>query len=138
MRRIRWILGTALALAALLGATRVSFAHEIPAAVTVQSYIRAEGDVLRMLVRVPLGSMRDIQFPLRGPGYIMIEEADLYLRDAAVLWLVDYLQLFENDELLERPGVAGTRISLPSNRAFVSFDSALDHILGTPSHPRRT
>ena len=135
MRRIRWILGTAVALAALLGATRVSFAHEIPAAVTVQSYIRAEGDVLRMLVRVPLGSMRDIQFPLRGPGYIMIEEADPYLRDAAVLWLVDYLQLFENDELLERPGVAGTRISLPSNRAFVSFDSALDHILGTPLPP---
>ncbi len=132
MRRIRWILGTLLPLAALLGATRVSSAHEIPAAVTVQSYIRAEGDVLRMLVRVPLGSMRDIQFPLRGPGYIMIEEADPYLRDAAVLWLVDYLQLFENDELIERPEVVATRISLPSDRSFVSFDNALEHILGPP------
>ncbi len=132
MRRIRWILGAVLPVAALLGATRLSSAHEIPATVTVQTYIRADGDVLRMLVRVPLASMRDIQFPLRGPGYIMIEEADPYLRDAAVLWLVDYLQLFENDELLDRPEVAATRISLPSDRSFVSFDSALAQILGPP------
>ena len=132
MRRIRWILGAALPLAALLATTRTSSAHEIPAAVTVQTYLRAEGDILRMLVRVPLASMRDIQFPLRGPGYIVIEEAEPYLRDAAVLWLVDYLQLFENDRLLERPEVTGTRISLPSDRSFLSFDTALENILGPP------
>ena len=132
MRRIRWILGAAVPLAALLATTRTSSAHEIPASVTVQTYIRAEGDILRMLVRVPLASMRDIQFPLRGPGYIVIEEAEPYLRDAAVLWLVDYLQLFENDQLLERPEVAATRISLPSDRSFVEFDTALEHILGPP------
>ena len=109
-----------------------STAHEIPATVTVQTYIRAEDDLLRMLVRVPLGSMRDIQFPLRGPGYINIADADPFLRDAAVLWLVDYLQLFEDDTLLTDVDVVATRISLPSDRSFADFDTALAHILGPP------
>ena len=109
-----------------------STAHQIPATVTVQTYIRAENDILRMLIRVPLGSMRDIQFPLRGPGYINIEDADPFLRDAAVLWLVDYLQLFEDDTLLTDVDVVATRISLPSDRSFADFDTALAHIMGPP------
>ena len=132
MGSIRRILGIGLSVAALLVTPSTSTAHEIPAAVTVQSYIRAEGDILRMLIRVPLGSMRDIQFPLRGPGYINIVEADPFLRDAAVLWLVDYLQLFENDVQLREVDVVATRISLPSDRSFVSFDTALEYILSPP------
>lgn len=109
-----------------------STAHQIPATVTVQTYIRAENDILRMLIRVPLGSMRDIQFPLRGPGYINIADADPFLRDAAVLWLVDYLQLFEDDTLLTDVDVVATRISLPSDRSFADFDTALAHIMAPP------
>ena len=131
-RFIRRILTLGLPVVALLVCPSFSTAHEIPAAVTVQSYIRAEGNVLRMLIRVPLGSMRDIQFPLRGPGYLNIGEADPFLRDAAVLWLVDYLQLFENDIPLRDVEVVATRVSLPSDRSFLSFDGALAHILSPP------
>ena len=91
-RAFLWILATVWAAVALLLSPVSSTAHEIPATVTIQTYLRAEGDILRMLVRVPLGSMRDIQFPLRGPGYINIADADPFMRDAAVLWLVDYIQ----------------------------------------------
>jgi hypothetical protein len=38
-------------------------AHEIPASVLVQAIARAEGDRVRLLVRVPLVSMRDVTFP---------------------------------------------------------------------------
>ena len=131
-RFLRGIPSSGLAVAAMLAGPSLAKAHEIPASVTVQAYIRAEGDVLRMLIRVPLGSMRDIQFPLRGLGYLNIGEADPYLRDAAVLWLADYLQLFENDERLRDVDIIATRVSLPSDRSFVSFDSAVAHILSPP------
>lgn len=131
-RAFLWILATVWAAVALLLSPVSSTAHEIPATVTIQTYLRAEGDILRMLVRVPLGSMRDIQFPLRGPGYINIADADPFMRDAAVLWLVDYIQLFENDSLLSDVEVVATKISLPSDRSFSTFDTALAHILGPP------
>ena len=43
-------------------------AHEIPADVTLQAFIKPEGGILRMLVRAPLFSMRDYDFPVRAPG----------------------------------------------------------------------
>lgn len=43
-------------------------AHEVPADVTVQAYVHPAGSTLTVLVRVPLAAMRDVDFPLRGPG----------------------------------------------------------------------
>ena len=40
-----------------------------------------------MLVRVPLGAMRDVEFPLRGDGFLDLSRAGQTLRDAALLWL---------------------------------------------------
>ncbi len=131
-RIFRLRMAIALGALAVVMAPNTSTAHEIPSTVTVQVYVRAEGDVLRMLIRAPLGSMRDIQFPLRGPGYLVIDEAEPFLRDAATLWLVDYLQLFENDQPLRDVDVVATRVSLPSDRSFVTFDDAVTHILGPP------
>ncbi len=131
-RILRQILTAGLPALAVLALPSFSTAHEIPANVTVQSYIRAEGNLLRMLIRVPLGSMRDIQFPLRGPGYLNIEAADPFLRDAAVLWLADYIQLFENDQPITGVEILATRVSLPSDRSFTSFDGALANILSPP------
>lgn len=121
-----------LALTAILIGPSSSTGHEIPNRVTVQTYIRPAGDVLRMLVRVPLNSMRDIQFPLRGPGYLELGEVQPFLFDAAQLWIVDYVQLYEDGELLRNPEVTGARISLPSDRSFVSYEEALANIEGPP------
>ena len=51
-------------------------AHDIPSDVTVQAFVRPEGNSLKLLVRVPLKAMRDVNFPVRGPGYLDLASAE--------------------------------------------------------------
>jgi hypothetical protein len=106
-------------------------AHEIPAEVTIHAFVRPEGDRLRLIVRAPMAAMRDINFPARGPGYLDIGRVDPFLRSAATLWIAGALRLFENDTALPAPQIAAIRVSLPSDRSFVAYDSALTHTTGT-------
>ncbi|MEX2581743.1 MAG: HupE/UreJ family protein [Gemmatimonadota bacterium] len=106
--------------------------HEIPPNVAVQAYLKPEGETLRVLVRVPLASMRDMDLPLRGPGFVIVNEADPHLRDAAELWLGGYMAVYENGERLNDYRVAATRISIPSDQSFLSYDQALSHTLSPP------
>ena len=69
-------------------------AHDIPNDVTVQTFLKPEGQRLRLLVRVPLGAMRDMDYP-RPPGatngdLLDLTRAERSLRDAATLWLSDF------------------------------------------------
>ena len=105
-----------------------STAHEVPADVAVQVYIRPEGRTMRLLVRVPLEAMRDVDWPLRGPGYLEMEGLEPLLRDAARLWIADYVALFEDGRPLGPEEVAAVRLSLPSDRSFRSYDDALAHV----------
>ena len=99
-------------------------AHDIPASVVVQSFVRPQGERLRLLVRVPLGAMRDVEFPLKGDGLLDLLRADRSLRDAATLWIAKDLPVYEGDTPLGAPTVANLRVSLPSDRSFVTFESA--------------
>jgi len=114
-----------------------SASHDIPTTALVQVFVRPEGDVLRFVVRVPLGTMRDMNFPTRGPGFIVLgENTDTLMRDAAILWIGDYVQMFENDVRLPSPQLIGTpRIRLPSDRSFNSYETALESALGAPVPP---
>lgn len=112
-------------------------AHDIPNDVTVQAFVKPAGDRLSLLVRVPLMAMRDIDFPKRGPGYLDLDRAEPYLRDAATLWVSDAIQLYEGDALLPKPHVADARASLQSDRSFSSYEQALAHITG-PRLPKNT
>ena len=105
-------------------------AHEIPARVTVLAFVKPEGQRLQLIVRVPLEAMRDVVFPLRGPGYLEIDRVEPLLSDAARLWIADYIELYEGDTRLVDPRIVAARISLPSDRSFASFDSALTHVTG--------
>lgn len=107
-------------------------AHEVPPNVAVQAFLKPEGETLRVLLRVPLAAMRDMDLPLRGPGFVVVSEADPHLRDAAEIWLAGYMELYENDRLLQDYRVAATRISIPSDQSFGSWDQALAHTLGAP------
>jgi hypothetical protein len=119
---------TLLVLAPWFGAT----AHDIPSDVTIQMFVKPAGKNLELLVRVPLGAMRDIDFPRRGPGYVDIARADRSLRDAATLWISSNIELFENDVRLPAPRVVSVRLSLPSDRSFTSYEDALAHLTGPP------
>ena len=104
--------------------------HEIPSDVTVQMLIKPEGQRLRLLVRVPLVAMQDIDFPLLGPGYLDIARADKYLRDAVMLWIGQELKLYEGENALDNQKLIAVQVSIPSNKAFATYEEALVHITG--------
>ncbi len=102
--------------------------HEVPADVAVQIYIRPDADTLRLLVRVPLEAMRDMDWPVRGPGYLDLTAAAPLLREAASLWIADYLTLYEDGRPLGSEQIGAVRLSLPSDRSFGSYEQALAHL----------
>jgi hypothetical protein len=130
VHRRRWLF--AASLVAVLGAPAGLQGHEVPANVAVQVYVRPEGSRLRILVRAPLEAMRDIVFPLKGPGYLDFSRLDRQPRDAAKTWIVDYLRFFENGQELPEETVVAARVTLPGDRSFVSYDSALAGVLSSP------
>ncbi len=105
-------------------------AHDIPSDATVQMFFKPAGNHLNILVRVPLKTMRDVEFPERGQGYLDFDHVDPLLREAATLWISDFIEVYEGDTRLPKPRVAETRLSLESDPSFVSYDQALAHITG--------
>jgi hypothetical protein len=99
--------------------------HEVPTAVVVQTIVKASGDELDLLVRVPLEAMRDVSFPEAGSGYLVISEADEFLRDAATVWIGQEITLYENDVPLSDWRIEAVRLALPSDRSFESYEQAL-------------
>ena len=120
----------ALAAALILTPQLRTAAHDIPNDVTVQAFLKPEGQRLHLLVRVPLRACRDVDFPTRGPGYLDLAKADTSLRDAATLWISDNVELYESDTRLSAPPVIAARASLESERFFESYDDAFAHVTG--------
>ena len=111
---------------AVLSSTR-PIAHEIPRDVTVHAFVKPEGQQLRVLLRVPLAAMRDIQFPERN-GLLDIERAQPDLLDGVVRWLLPTLTILEDGVPRTSATVVETRVSLPSDRSFESYATALAHL----------
>jgi hypothetical protein len=109
-----------------------ALAHNIPNDVTVQMFVKPEGSHLHLLVRVPLKAMRDISFPERGPGYLDLARTSALLPGAARLWIAGFFEVYEGDTLLPNPQAVATRISLPSDFSFTSYEQALAHVTGPP------
>ncbi|HUE96484.1 MAG TPA: HupE/UreJ family protein [Longimicrobiaceae bacterium] len=129
--------GPLLLLLALLlpGLSRPVHAHEIPVDVTVRAFLKPEGNTLRMLIRVPLGAMRDMNLPIRGPGFIVFGQEEEHIYDAAEIWLANYLRLYENDQLLGDERIAMARVSLPSDQSFRTYEGAFAHVHGPRISP---
>ena len=106
-----------------------AFAHEIPRDVTAHLFVKPAGAKLQVLARIPLASVRDIEFPERN-GYLDLEALAPHLRGLAKLWIADFIELRESGEPLTKPTVAATQVSLASDRSFASFDAALAHVTG--------
>ena len=100
-------------------------AHEVPTNVVVQTIVKPNDDHVNLLVRVPLEAMRDVNFPQTRMGYLVISEADEFLRDAAALWIGQEVTLYQNDQPLTDWAIAAVRLALPSDRSFESYDAAI-------------
>ena len=106
--------------------------HDIPSDVMVQAFVKPQGEHLYLLLRVPLSAMRDINFPERTPGYLDLARVAPMLPGAATLWISDFIEVYEAGSILPKPKVLATRISLPSDRSFESYEVALANVTGRP------
>lgn len=107
-------------------------AHDIPSRVTVHAFVKPEGNQLTALLRIPMEAFSEISFPLRGPGYLQFSEAEFSLNDAARIYITESMHFFENGEELTAKELIATRVSLPSNRSFTSFEEALENVMSPP------
>jgi uncharacterized membrane-anchored protein YitT (DUF2179 family) len=105
-------------------------AHDIPGDATVHMFVKPAGERLRLLVRVPMRTIRDVEFPERDGGYLDVEKLAPQLGDAAKVWIADFVEIQEDGTRLANPRIAATQVSLVSDRSFVSFETALDHATG--------
>ncbi|MDD9891081.1 MAG: HupE/UreJ family protein [Gammaproteobacteria bacterium] len=121
-------------IAAMLIAALPSLAHshDIPSRVTVYAFVKPEGNELTALLRVPMEALGEISFPLRGPGFIQFSESEFASYDAARVYITESLHFYENGVELTDKDLQLTRISLPSNRSFVDFETALANIQSPP------
>ena len=103
-------------------------AHEIPNDVQVKSFLKQDEQGLTLFIRVPLSSMKEVEFPLVNNLYLDIPNIKPSLQQAAELWFVDNLKITQDKQALTQVSVRSTRISLPSNRAFISYEQALTHV----------
>jgi hypothetical protein len=117
-----------LLLAVASWSTTVSFAHDIPSSTTVLMYVKPESDRLSVLVRVPMETLGEIQYPVRGPGYLDLDRVDESLAEAVRIYLGEGLRFFVDGENLGAPLLQRARVSLPSDMSFGDYESALTHI----------
>lgn len=107
-------------------------AHEVPRRVAVIAFVKPEGQRLRVVVRVPLESMRDMQFAIRADGTLDLSKIGTLLPEAAELWVANYVEFFENGVKTGAGRPTATQLSLPSDRSFQTFDLAVAHLQAAP------
>jgi len=124
---MRYFLAAILALFALGAA-----AHDIPADARLQVFVRPEGKILELLIRAPLAAMQDVDVPRRGAGYLDLSRAEPALRHGAQIWLVDNLDVYENERRLAPPRITHMRVSLASDSSFHAYQPARRHLDAPP------
>ncbi|MEX2180542.1 MAG: HupE/UreJ family protein [Gemmatimonadaceae bacterium] len=118
---------------ALLLVPRPLDSHEVPARVAVIAWVQPTDSALRVLVRVPLEAMRDLDFPLRADSTLDLVRVRPLLAEAARLWIAGALALWADGSPVGDGRIVTARVSLPDDRSFASLDSALAHV-GTAPH----
>jgi hypothetical protein len=128
----------ALLLAALALFVVPAAAHFVPRDVTVLAFVKPEGQTLKVLLRVPLKGIEDVEFARRDQEYVDLARVDQALHDTAQIFLVDKLGVYEGDTPLSNPRIVATQMSLESDRSFENYESALAHVTGPKLPPETT
>jgi hypothetical protein len=120
----------AAALCGLLFPMSAALAHDLPNDLTIQAYFKPEGQHARLLIRVPMKAMRDVEFPETRSGYLDFDRSDQVFHDAATSWISRLIEVYEGNTRLDEPEVVAVRASLDSDRSFSSYGQALAHVMG--------
>jgi HupE / UreJ protein len=107
-----------------------AYAHDLPGKLTVLMYVKPQDDGLTVLVRVPVEALTEVQFPLRGQGYLDFDRADAALTDAAQIYITQNMRFFANGDELSNVQLSKTRVAHAGDKSFLEFDTALSHING--------
>ena len=106
-------------------------AHEVPSDVTVRMLVRPRRRAREgARARAARGDAGHYVPDVRT-GLSRCAASDSQLRDAAQLWLVDNLELYEGERRVPL-AIVGVRASIPSDRSFAEYDSALAHLRAPP------
>jgi len=105
-------------------------AHDIPASAVVQAFLKPSGQRLQVILRVPLVAMRDFTFPSSDGVILDLSKVEPVLGDATRTWVIPAITILEDDRPLPAPTLVATRVVLPSDRAFASFEEAMAHFRG--------
>jgi uncharacterized membrane-anchored protein YitT (DUF2179 family) len=110
-----------------------ALAHDIPADATVRLFVRPEGERLRLLLRMQMNSIQEIEWPVRKvDGALDLTQIDPFLREAANKWIVGKLELYEGPAKIEQGNLTAVRLSLEGDGAFGTYETALSQITGPP------
>lgn len=131
--RVRYDTRFGLRIPLLFLAAVSALAHDAPADATVHMHLRPETGKVTALVRIPLETVRDVDFPTLAGGYLDVEKLTPRLLGIAKTWTADPIELAAGGARLSGVRVVAARISLESDRSFAEFESALLHLQG-PSH----
>src|SRR5579864_1991235 len=108
-----------------------AFAAGVADELTIRAFVKPEGERLHLLLRVPSKALGGIDFPLRGAnGELDLSRVDAVLPSAARWWIAENIDLYEGETLLAKPQVVETRVTLPSDNSFASYDEAWAHVTG--------
>src|SRR5678816_3099794 len=108
-------------------------AHDIPADATVRLFVKPEGGHLRLVVRMQMVSIQEIDWPVRKEdGTLDMATLEPFLRQAANKWLGDKIDFYEEDTKIESHALAAARLSLEGDASFGTYDDAVAHITAAP------
>jgi hypothetical protein len=124
-----WVKTTTIAVCAGALALAAS-AHDIPTDVKINAFFKPAGKRLSLLIRLPLAATIEVEYPIRGAGYLDLHRADEALRAAVKMYLVDNITVYENGLALPSPQIPEALVSLPSDKSFASYEGALAHLQG--------
>jgi HupE / UreJ protein len=117
---------------ATLAVAPAAAGHEVAADVRVQAFLKPEGQRLELLLRLPLAALRDVDYPMGIAQSLDVTRVRPLLVDAAERWIVEPLEVFEDDAALAAPRITALRLSLPSDRSFGSYEEATAHLALAP------
>jgi hypothetical protein len=112
--------------AILLVMARGSFAAQpLPEEVNIRGFAKLDGKQLLLRVRLPLATVRDVQFPLHpDTDFIDIPAARPMARGLARYWVGDRMAVYRDGVLLPKPSVRNARFTTAGVQAGDVADDA--------------
>jgi hypothetical protein len=106
-------------------------AHEVPSELTVEAFVKPVQSSLQLLIRIPLSGLMGTGMPKEGVGYLALDRVEPSLQQTAQQ-IASAIDIYEDRNRLAAPRVVRTRISLPFDASFESYEKAMKHMAGPP------